>query len=70
MLWLVKDWNDVWKVITKDWHVVASKISLVVCNERRVLFWKDKCCGFTPFYITYPSLFAIATSKETLVLEV
>ena len=35
-------WVEVWKVIRKDWHVVASKLSFVVGNGRRVLLWEKQ----------------------------
>ena len=59
----------VWKAIRKNRHVVTSNISSVVGNGRRVLFWKDKWCGPTPFCVEYPSLFVIATSKDALVSD-
>ena len=53
-----------WKAIRKGWEAFKSKISYVWGNKRRVKFWKDIWCGDTPLRTSFPSLFAIATSKE------
>ena len=45
-------------------------ITLVVDDERRVFFWKDKWCGPTVWCDEYPSLFSIAIYKDDLVLDV
>ena len=43
---------------------ISNKISFVVGNGKRVKFWKDKWCGDTPLCHSFPSLFAISSSKE------
>ena len=51
---------------------MRSRLSFVVGNGQRVKFWKDKWCFFggggrwvfTPMYLSFPSLFAFACSKE------
>ena len=42
----------------------------VVGNGRRVRFWLDKWCGDESLKDTFPSLFALATSKDAWVEEV
>ena len=58
-----------WKAIRKGWDAFKSKISYVLGNKRRVKFWKDIWCGDTPLRTSFPSLFAIATSKEAWVCD-
>ncbi|RVW86697.1 hypothetical protein CK203_039843 [Vitis vinifera] len=43
---------------------LKCKISYVVGNGRRIRFWRDIWCGDTPLRTSFPSLFAIATSKD------
>ena len=33
-------------------------------NERRLKLWKDKWCDDEPLSISFPSIFALTTSKE------
>ena len=47
-----------WKAINK------------VGDGKNVSFWKDKWCGTNPLSEAFPSLFALATSKEAWVKEV
>ena len=49
--------------------MVADKISFVVGEGNRVLFWKDKWCGSAPLCEAYPNIFAIAANKNALVKE-
>ena len=58
------------KAIRKLGHLVSSRISFVVGNGQRVSFWKDKWCGTTPLCKSFPSLFALATSKEAWVKHI
>ncbi|RVX22609.1 putative ribonuclease H protein [Vitis vinifera] len=39
-------------------------------NGRRVRFWKDRWCGDEALSISFPSLYALVTSKEAWVAEV
>ena len=39
-------------------------------NGRKVRFWLDKWCGDEPLRSPFPSLFALATSKEAWVVDV
>ena len=59
-----------WKAIRKLGNLVSSRISFVVGNGQRVSFWKDKWCGTTPLCKSFPSLFALTTSKEAWVKDV
>ena len=59
-----------WKAIRKGWDAFKSKISYDLGHGRRVRFWKDIWCGDTLLSISFPSLFAIATSKEAWVCDV
>ena len=67
---IVKDCYGVgvWKTIRKEWNIVAGRMSFAVGNRRRVPFWK--CCGTVPLSVAFPSLYAIATSKDALVTNV
>ena len=38
-------------------------------NGRRVKFWKDKWCGEEPLCMSFPSLYALALSKEAWVAD-
>ena len=59
-----------WNAIRKEWYLVSSRLSYVAGNGRRVRFWKDNWCGVLPFCISFPSLFALAVSKDTWVNDV
>ena len=52
------------KSIRKLWVIVNNRISFFVGNERRVKFWKDKWCGNEFLCMSFPSLFALTSSKE------
>ncbi|KAL6333095.1 hypothetical protein AAG906_028278 [Vitis piasezkii] len=43
---------------------LKRKISFLVGNGKRVKFWKDKWYGDKPLSVSFPSLLALATSKE------
>ena len=53
-----------WKAITREWHVVSSRLSFMVGNGQGVRFWKNRWCGDSPFCVAFPTLFALATSKD------
>ena len=53
-----------WKAIRKEWNLLSDKFVFEVGNERRVSFWKDKWCGNEALCVSFPSLFALASSKE------
>ena len=44
--------------------MVNSRISFSVGNESRAKFWRDKWYGVEPLSVSFPSLFALATSEE------
>ena len=53
-----------WKVFKKEWDVMDDNMAFIVGNGRRVRFWKDKWRGNAPLCTSFPSLFAIFSSKE------
>ena len=59
-----------WKAIRKLGHLVTHRFDFVVGDGRKVSFWKDKWCRTTPLCESFPSLFALTTSKEAWVNEV
>ena len=59
-----------WKAIRMDWAIAGKGMAYVVGNGRRVKFWEDRWCGEEPLKVAFPTLFAIATSKEAWVAEV
>ena len=58
-----------WKAIRNLWELVSCRISFMVGNGRRVKFWKDNWCGDEPFCVSFPSLFAPASSKDAWVAD-
>ncbi|RVW17395.1 Transposon TX1 uncharacterized 149 kDa protein [Vitis vinifera] len=59
-----------WKAIRKLGHLVTHRFDFVVGDGRKMSFWKDKWCRTTPLCESFPSLFALTTSKEAWVNEV
>ncbi|RVX13433.1 hypothetical protein CK203_021086 [Vitis vinifera] len=59
-----------WKAINKVGQLVTPFFGFEVGDGKNVSFWKDKWCGISPLCEAFPSLFTIATSKETWVNEV
>ena len=59
-----------WKAINKVGKLVTPFFGFEVGDGKNVSFWKDKWCGTSPLSEAFPSLFALATSKETWVNEV
>ena len=58
--WCFKEVRDryeigLWKVISKLWETVNSRVSFFVGNKRRVKFWKDKWCGNEPLCVSFLS---------------
>ncbi|KAJ9706265.1 hypothetical protein PVL29_001676 [Vitis rotundifolia] len=51
-------------------QLVTPFFGFEVGDGKNVSFWKNKWCGTTLFCEPFPSLFAIATSKEAWVNEV
>ena len=54
----------------KDWDILRCSMTFSVRKERRVRFWKDKWCGDKLLCTSFPSLFAIASSKEAWMEDV
>ncbi|RVW33020.1 hypothetical protein CK203_041517 [Vitis vinifera] len=59
-----------WKEIKKEGSLLSNNIVFSVGNGRRVRFWKDSWCGDETLCYTFPSLFALAVSKEEWVPKV
>ncbi|RVW38785.1 hypothetical protein CK203_074214 [Vitis vinifera] len=59
-----------WKTLRKEWEVVKSRLCFVVGNGKMIKFWKDIWCGDEPFCVSFPSLFALAVSKDAWVKDV
>lgn len=59
-----------WKAITKDWDILSDSITFSVGNGRRARFWKEKWCDDELLCTSFPSLFAIASSKAAWVEDV
>ena len=58
-----------WKAIQRWRPLVNNKLSFVVGNGLRLKFWRDVWCRNTPLCESYPSLFALASSKDAWVGE-
>ena len=58
-----------WKAMRKLWAMFNTKVSFCVANGRRVKFWKGRWCGNDLLCESFPSLFALASSKEVWVAE-
>ena len=56
-----------WKEIRKEGSLLLKIVSFSVGDGRRVRFWKDIWCGNNSICETYPSLFALAVSKDAWV---
>ena len=57
------------KAIRLLWELVCSRNLFVVCNGRRVKFWKDRWCGAELLCLSFPSLFVLASSEEAWVAD-
>ena len=64
-LWL---WG-VWKEI-KEWETIASHVSFVLGNGKRLSFLKDVWCGEVALCETFPCLFELVANKEILAADV
>ncbi|KAJ9705163.1 hypothetical protein PVL29_003294 [Vitis rotundifolia] len=45
-------------------YIVTPFFGFVVGDGKKVRFWKDNWCGTTPLCETFPSLYALTSSKE------
>ena len=59
-----------WKAIGNGWMEFSKRVAFKVGDGRRVRFWKDRWCGDEALSISFPSLYALSTSKEAWVAEV
>ena len=46
------------------WEVFSKNIQSEVGVGDRVKFWTDRWCGVSPFQLTFPVVFGIASNKE------
>ena len=53
-----------WKEIRKEGSWLSNYIVFFVDNGRRTRFWLDSWCGDEALCNSFPSLFALAVSKE------
>ena len=53
-----------WKEIRKEWPLMKSKIVFSEGDGKKVRFWEDRWYGDYALSISFPSLYALATSKE------
>ena len=49
---------------------MKNKIVFSMGDGRRVRFWEDRWCGDDALSVSFPSLYAMAASKEAWVVEV
>ena len=61
---------DLWKAIKREWDVMGGNVIFFMGNGRRVRFWKDRWYGDDPLCTSFPSLFAISSSKEAWVEDI
>ena len=59
-----------WKEIKKEGSLLQNKTVFFVGDGKKVKFLKDKWCGNDALCDSFPSLYALAASKEGLVSEV
>ena len=59
-----------WKEIRKKDFRLSNYIGFSVGNGRRIRFWLDPWCAGEALCNSFPSLFALAISKEKWVAEV
>ena len=52
-----------WKEIKKETRALRDFSKFVVGDGRRIEFWEDKWCGLEPLGETFPSLYAMTSSK-------
>ena len=58
-----------WKEIRKEGSLLQNKVVFSMGDGRRVKFWKDKWCGNFALCDFFPSLYALAASKEAWLVE-
>ncbi|RVX20860.1 hypothetical protein CK203_002941 [Vitis vinifera] len=58
-----------WKEISKEGSLLLNNVSFSVGDGKRVRFWKDIWCGSNSLCEAFPSLFALAVSKEVWVAD-
>ena len=56
---------EFWQEIRKEWPLMKSKIVFSEGGGKKVRLWEDRWYGDYALSISFPSLYALATSKET-----
>lgn len=57
----------VWKAIRKGWDLFFRKTLFEVGDGKKIKFWTDKWCAKEPLCNSFPSLYALASSKKAWV---
>ena len=58
-----------WKEIRKEGALLQNKVVFSMGDGRRVKFWKEKWCRNFALSDSFPSLYALAASKEAWLVE-
>lgn len=53
--------------VRREWEIMGKWVNFIMGSERRVRFCGDRWCMDEPLRDVFPSLFAIAVSKEAWV---
>ena len=61
--------TSVWKEIRKEWTIIFPHAVFSLGSGKRLRFWKDAWCGEEAFCDSFPSLFALAANKVSLVAD-
>ena len=59
-----------WKEIRKEWPFMKNKFIFSIGDGKRVRLWEDRWCGDKALSLSFPLLYALATSKKAWVTEV
>ena len=59
-----------WKENRKEWPFMKNKFIFSIRDGKRERFWEDRWYGDKTLSLSFPSLYALATSKKAWVAEV
>ncbi|RVW85838.1 hypothetical protein CK203_035302 [Vitis vinifera] len=63
-------WGCHWGLLLTPWQLgMVLRKGSAKGNGQRVRFWKDKWCGTSPLFDSFPSLFDLAAAKEAWVSD-
>ena len=62
--------TSLWKEIRKEWLGFLQNAVFALGDGRRINFWNDVWCGEEALSNSFPSLFNLATNKETEVADI